>query len=331
MFSSHHILRSDSVEGLLRSQEALLASLPGLRPVFRRWFLSDPSQKAEISPSGDCAEAFIVQPPLDGSAAGLWIWLVGDAEVGFEDGATFIREGECTHILTAGAESRAEGSERQTAAILKDYESFLAGKGLGIGENCVRTWFFCHDIDNNYAGLVKGRRENFLVEGLTPQTHYIASTGIAGTPVDPENLVQMDAWAIDGPFRQRYLYAPTHLNPTYEYGVTFERGVTFDCGGKSTTLISGTASINNKGEVMHIGDPVAQTGRMLENVEALLAEAGAAWTDVKMALVYLRNAADYAKVAPLLSEKLGATPYIILLAPVCRPDWLIEMECIAIR
>lgn len=72
-----------------------------------------------------------------------------------------------------------------------------------------------------------------------------------------------------------------------------------------------------------------QTLRMWENVEKLLEEAGNKWSDVKQILVYLRNAEDYAVVAPMFKDKFPHTPYIILKAPVCRPDWLIEMECIA--
>lgn len=68
---------------------------------------------------------------------------------------------------------------------------------------------------------------------------------------------------------------------------------------------------------------------MWENVEKLLEEAGNNWSDVQQILVYLRNPEDYNVVAPMFADKFPDTPFVILLAPVCRPDWLIEMECIA--
>jgi len=141
----------------------------------------------------------------------------------------------------------------------------------------------------------------------------------------------MDAWSVRGleNCRQRYIYAPTHLNPTYEYGVTFERGVRLEYSGRAHVVISGTASIDNKGNVLHIGDVVAQTGRMLENVDVLLSEGGASFDNVRMMLVYIRNAADYQNVADIFADRFSDIPYVILHAPVCRPDWLIEMECIA--
>ena len=328
-------------------KEALEAS-DGFVPVFRRFFLSDRPQAAEIRAAiaagtdGTAAEAasgavsFIVQPPLDGSAVAVWMWLVRGAEIETAPGLSIAREGGREHIWHAGLTRTsppgiAGDSAAQTSGILEDYQRRLALKGLTFQSNCVRTWFFVSDIDNNYAGLVRARRENFECIGLTSRTHYVASTGIAGTPPPEGALVQMDAYAVAGPFSQRYLYAPTHLGPTYEYGVTFERGVRLDMDGRRSVLISGTASIDNKGAVLHVGDVCAQARRMLENVGELLSEAGCGWPDVRQAIVYLRNASDYEKAAPILSERLCGIPYAVTLAPVCRPDWLIEMECIALR
>ena len=94
--------------------------------------------------------------------------------------------------------------------------------------------------------------------------------------------------------------------------------------------ISGTASIDNKGDVLYLGDVGKQTLRMWENVEKLLEEGGATYDDVAQIVVYLRDVADYGLVEKMFREKFPDTPYVITLAPVCRPTWLIEMECIAI-
>jgi enamine deaminase RidA (YjgF/YER057c/UK114 family) len=106
--------------------------------------------------------------------------------------------------------------------------------------------------------------------------------------------------------------------------------VRVDYAGRAHCIISGTASIDNKGQIVHPGDVQAQTRRMWENVEALLAEGGARWGDIAQATVYLRNPSDYGLVADMLAEKLKGIPYVILHAPVCRPGWLVEMECMAL-
>ena len=95
-----------------------------------------------------------------------------------------------------------------------------------MADNCIRTWFFVQNVDVNYAGVVKARNEVFVTQNLTEKTHYISSTGIGGRHADPKVSGQMDAYAVDGlkPGQVHFLYAPTHLNPTSEYGGRFDAG-----------------------------------------------------------------------------------------------------------
>ena len=67
---------------------------------------------------------------------------------------------------------------------------------------------------------------------------------------------------------------------TYEYGVSFERGTYVDYGDRRQVFISGTASINHRGEVVYPGDIRKQTERMWENVETLLKEAEMSFDDI---------------------------------------------------
>lgn len=324
----HFILKSNSIKDLLVKQRGILTDHPGYSVAMKRYFLSSPEQFLELPPEQG-AVSYIVQPPLDGSVVGVWLYLVSEVEMEYRDNVTVARDADRQYVWHGSLVASGVDSAEQTKEILESFEENLDSRGMSIEFNCVRTWFFIDDIDNNYAGMVVARRDNFEANGLTPQTHYIASTGIAGASPFPGSFVQMDAYSVKGNFRQKYLYAPANMNPTYEYGVTFERGVKLDFGDHFQVLISGTASIDNKGRVLHSGNVKAQAERMFENVTALLSEAGSGWDDVKQAIVYLRNASDYDSVAPLLENKLHKIPYIITLAPVCRPDWLIEMECIA--
>ena len=121
----------------------------------------------------------------------------------------------------------------------------------------------------------------------TQVTHNISGADLQGNPYSIDGLQ-------DGQIR--YLYASDHLSRTSQYGVTFERGTAVTYGDRRHVFISGTASIDAQGQVVHPGDVAAQTGRMLENVSALLAEAGAGLRDIVVAVVYLRDPADYACV-----------------------------------
>ncbi|WP_418573947.1 Rid family hydrolase, partial [Phocaeicola sp.] len=96
-------------------------------------------------------------------------------------------------------------------------------------------------------------------------------------------------------------------------------------------FISGTASINHRGEVVYPGDIRKQTERMWENVETLLKEAEMSFEDIGQMLVYLRDGADYMTVREMFDQRFPEIPKVILLAPVCRPGWLIEMECMGTK
>lgn len=312
----HQIISADSSKSLLEAEASFLMRHPDYEVTFRRYFLSSREQKAELGPRPGPV-SFVIQPVLGGDVIAVWLYLVKDCPVEL--------------LWQTNLCSRLEGPELQTREILQSYEEDLERSGLTIADDCVRTWFYVDDIDVNYHGVVVGRRENFELHGMTRDSHYLASTGIFGSSVEPGTTVQMDALAIRGDFRQRYLYAPDNFCLTHDYGVTFERGVVLEYGGESHVLISGTASIDNKGEIVHPGDVVAQTGRMLDNVESLLDEAGCGWDDVRMMVVYLRNAGDYDAIAPVFECRFGTSmPRVVTHAPVCRPGWLIEMECIAV-
>lgn len=321
----------------LYEAEDCLTGMPdfkGAQYILKRYFLSDSTnQQPLMRQQPHIAVSFIQQQPLDGSKVAAWLYLTSGQQVSTEHGTLVASHNGYRHLWHMGYTSPQGDSAQQTEAILNTYERQLEKFGATLADNCIRTWFFVRDVDTQYAGMVKARRENFEREGLTSQTHYISSTGIGGGPADTKALIQMGTYALTGfqPKQQRYLYARTHLNPTYEYGVTFERGTRLEYGDRSHVIISGTASINNKGEVMHVGNICQQTRRMWENVEALLNEGGMDFSDVMHLIVYLRDTADYDTVSELFRQRFPNIPTVFALAPVCRPTWLIEMECIAVK
>ena len=324
------VKRMDAAQEMLYQ----LPELEGANPIFKRYFLTDATNQVPyLNEEKHCTVSYIQQPPLNGSKIILWVYLQKGPRVSMEDGTLISEHNGYRHLWTMGLQKAEGSSYEQTLKLLNSYEDKLDDLGATLAENCIRTWFFVRDVDTQYAGMVRARRDNFLEQGLTKNTHFIASTGIGGNPSHPLSIIQLGAYALTGfdKAQQQYLYAPTHLNPTYEYGVTFERGTCIYYGDRKHVYISGTASINNKGEVMYEGDIVKQTHRMWENVETLLAEANTTFEDVMQIIVYLRDLSDVSLVKSLFDKKFPHTPYIITLAPVCRPTWLVEMECIAVK
>ena len=318
-------------------QHLLETDLKGATAVFKRYFLSDASNQADdviASDVSDCAKSIIEQAPLDGTKIALWVYLMSGVSTRQTDSGLYeAAHGSYRHLWNGTAFNLAANSEHQMRLLFNEYVMQLAQEECTLADNCIRTWLFVNDIDLNYGGVVRARNQVFFTQGLTPQTHFIASTGIGGRQQDANVLAQMDNYAVKGITREQvhHLYASTHLNRTSDYGVSFERGTYVDYGDRRHVFISGTASIDNKGRIVHPKDVVKQTHRMWENVEALLAEAGCSYDEVGEMVVYLRDPSDYAVVSKLYQERFPDKPYVIVLAPVCRPGWLVEMECMALK
>lgn len=325
------------LEAVMNAYENLLLCLPNSQAIFKRYFLSDAANQADdvvAADMSDCAKSIVQQPPLDGTKVVLWVWLMSNVQTGYtKSGLYEVHHGPFRHLFNASAHNLAANSEYQMRLLFNEYIMQLAEEECTLAENCLRTWLYVNDIDLNYGGVVRARNQVFFTQGLTPDTHFIASTGIGGRQQDPNVLAQMDNYAVAGilPEQIHYLYAPSHLNRTSDYGVSFERGTRVDYADRRHVFISGTASINNKGEVMFEKDIEQQTRRMWDNVEALLIEAECTFDDVAHMIVYLRDVADYGIVRSMFDERFPSVPCVIVNAPVCRSGWLIEMECMAIK
>jgi enamine deaminase RidA (YjgF/YER057c/UK114 family) len=135
---------------------------------------------------------------------------------------------------------------------------------------------------------------------------------------------------------KRAICAPRALNEAADYGSSFSRGLRIDLNGVTILLISGTASIDENGTTVHVGDLRAQCRRTYENITALLAAEGATWKDIVRTSCYLRDIErDYAAFNDERTEffrEQGLDPLPAstgIQAILCRPDLLIEMEAIA--
>ena len=302
--------------------------------IWKRYFVSDAINHAvHLKATENEALSVVQQPPLNGAKACLLLYFAENVQLTTEaNHSVVMRRPFYEHLFYTQLHDRTGDAVSQTRNIFDRYCSSLSLKGGALAKNCIRTWIFVQNVDVFYNDMVVARKAYFEREGLTAQTHYIASTGIEGRFIHPEVIIMMDAYAVFNiePEQIRYLHAPTHLNPTHEYGVTFERGATVDYGDRRHVFISGTASINNRGEIVHPLDVEKQTARTFENVQVLLAEADATMQHVVHMIVYLRDIADYGMVNRYVSQHYPDIPRVMLWAPVCRPGWLVEVECMAI-
>lgn len=138
---------------------------------------------------------------------------------------------------------------------------------------------------------------------------------------------------------KRAISAPDVLNEAYDYPKpsSFSRAMRIDLGRVAIILISGTASIDERGNSVHIGDFRGQLRRTYSNITGLLEAEGASWKDVVRTTCYLRDierdypAFNEERTAFFREQGLDPLPASTgIQAVLCRPELLIEIEAIAI-
>jgi enamine deaminase RidA (YjgF/YER057c/UK114 family) len=317
--------------------------------IFRRIFLSDAinlgaaacaSNLGADDEDNPVAVSIVEQPPLPGSKIALLAYHVKSRS------SVRKRRLSAHHVLVekrgrrdlwstrlcAASSHPAPGPGMQTRRVFADLTGALDALGGNLADHCVRTWIYVKGIDTFYQGMVESRRELLAREGLTGDTHFIASTGIEGACAHRSDVVMLDAYSILDlkPAQVSYLNDFTRLCATKDYGVTFERGTRIAYADRAHCLISGTASIDRRGKVAHAGDVRRQLDRAIDNVEALLRAGKAGIEDLMHLIVYLRDPRDYWLVHDRLREQFRSIPIVIVEAAVCRPEWLVEIEGVAV-
>lgn len=339
-----HVSFSESISALYDALKAWLASrnLDAQSLIWTRVYMSDPANQVSLLKESalfgeilsQSAFSYIGQPLLNGSKLALLFGVNLDGKV--------TKEGDCSQMIVSEGNTRqffhsvrlteeeAEGLNptEQTQLIFNRHIAWLKENGMTLKDNCIRTWLYVRDIDHNYAAVMKGRNSIFDAEGLTPDTHFIASTGIGGYTESSKATIAIDFFSVDQqPLAPKYLNALEYLNPTHEYGVAFERGAKVDINGDAKVFISGTASIDKHGNCLYIGDVEKQSDRLFLNISKLLEDAGRKLTDMTYMVVYLRDIADAHTIEAYMEKHYPGVPRLVVEASVCRPHWLVEVEC----
>jgi len=266
------------------------------------------------------------------------------------NGITWVHAAIAPQACCSHAYDQAAGGFRQLG-------SLLANANIRM-DQVLRTWLYQGGIvaeegeSQRYKELNRARADayrgiDFLKDRL-PKTHrghvYPASTGIGadgrGLAISAIALAteRTDIMAVplENPLQTPAYQYPSRYSPT---SPQFSRAMAVSCGNMATIFISGTASVTHS-EVRHIGDAGAQTHQTLDNIAALIDEKnlsnhglpglGTSLDGLGHVRVYIKRQEDYVRIRAVCEKRLGELPTIYALADVCRPDWLVEIEGVAI-
>ncbi len=242
--------------------------------------------------------------------------------------ARVVRLGGQTHLYAGNIYGSGRDAFEEASDMFRVAEGLLADAAMSFGD-VIRTWIHLRDIDRDYDELNRARREFFRRCGIEQRP---ASTGVQGIPFPDAHDFSMSLHAVKSPRPLGVTPVSTpSLSEAWTYGADFSRGLRVADGNKVTLYVSGTASIDEAGRTVHVGDFEAQVDRMLHNIASLLARQGATFENLVSGVGYLRNQND-APVLRSMFRKRGfdGFPCALVEAPLCRPELLCETEAVAI-
>jgi len=210
-------------------------------------------------------------------------------------------------------------------------------------DTITRTWIYLDRLLEDYQVLNERRKHFFQQVGVdfsAGSGKLPASTCIEGRSKKNARIT-IDLYCLeqgtDNEFGISRLYNPLQNEAEgeqYLYKPTFSRGISIQRDNVLEVQISGTASINDKGETVFIDDPYQQIFVTLTNVEALLNQRGLALKDIKQSTCFFKKPEYYQYYLDVLNQmnldSLSISDTFVI-ADVCRDNLLFEIDGIAAK
>lgn len=255
-------------------------------------------------------------------------------------GATFLTL-QNMHGFDPNKDSDGNSRKAQAERMFQRADAFLRARQASYCD-VVRTWIYLPDILTWYDEFNRVRNAQYSRFGILPDlaSPSAAATGRlpASTGIQGKNALGaaclMDLLAVMGGRASQAavvrLSSAVQLDAFY-YGSAFSRGVAVRERDVTHVEISGTAAIDEAGRTAWPGDVRRQIEKTLQVIEALLAQQRATLDDLAGVTAFLKRPEDAAVYTQVMAERgLADAPTVCVIADVCRPDLLFEMDGVAV-
>jgi enamine deaminase RidA (YjgF/YER057c/UK114 family) len=114
--------------------------------------------------------------------------------------------------------------------------------------------------------------------------------------------------------------------PSYSQGIKVS-------GAQNILFIAGQVAYDDKGNPAHRGDFAAQARAVFQAVKAQVEAGGGTMQSIVKINTYLTDIRHRADLVPIREEflgKKGPASTLVAVAALAQPDWLIEVEAIAV-
>jgi len=327
----------------------------GMRSIVRQtFFLSREADQKEIEQviaetygRSRPVTSYVFQPLAEGHTLSVELWAFSpEAIVRQQERVTSACTGTATWGFVGGLqtgedEAPCEGVHR----MLREAQREFTRIGLDFRQ-VVRTWYYIGNIlgieegEHRYSRVNRARNE-FYHDKWPDLCHTPASTGIGmntnrvaleGLALSAQEDASQVIW-VDNPLQTSpYLY---DSRADHQASPSFSRASAVRVGDSVILFISGTASIRGSHDVFR-GDPEAQTKVTIENIAALIRadnlvgnyglSRGATLEDLQQFRVYVKRPSDLNAIRDCCRRHLPEVPHTYLLADICRPECLVEIE-----
>src|SRR5262245_7799724 len=125
---------------------------------------------------------------------------------------------------------------------------------------------------------------------------------------------------------ERYAAKSVFDPPTYSQGVKVT-------GAQTILFIAGQVAYDDKGNPAHRGDFAAQARAVFQALRAQVEAGGGTMQSIVKVNTYLTDIRHRAELGPIREEffgKKGPASTLVAVAALAQPDWLIEVEAIAV-
>ncbi len=321
-------------------------------------------QEVEKAYGSRCpATSYVVQKSCSGGSVSLETWAVAadssDFTVEYASPHIVVRRNNgvsWVHFADVAEPTDPGGVYSHSAVAFETMARQLKQRRIPY-DQVVRTWLYLGDIvgaegdTQRYKELNRARTDFYrkfrFHEGHVPKrlngSVFPASTGIG---MDGRDVVMsclalttdrsdVRLMPLENPSQtSAFLYGP-HYSPK---SPKFARAMAVCVDDAATTLVSGTASITES-ESRFPDDPERQTHQTLDNIEVLISPEnfrrhgldglGSGLEGLAQIRVYVKRLADYEAVRQACEDRVGDCPAVYVIADVCRPELLVEIEGIA--
>lgn len=240
----------------------------------------------------------------------------------------------CLNDLSRRITTPAVNPSSETNETLRFANTILEEYGWRYRDVC-RTWFYLKDILSWYPEFNQTRNSFYSEVGILnghKNSILPASTGIMGNN-SRNGWCTLDLFAVQpvpGKFLEIKRLNNTGQKEAPEYGSAFSRGISVTTSSSQYVFVSGTASIDEKGNSIHVDDFENQVYETVKKIQTLLQPINCSLHSITQGTVFIKRKQDI-ECFKRLAVQLGfdQLPLVYVLADVCRPDLLFEIDAIA--